>query len=218
MNISDIAPFERIPYFTTESFRQLLEEKEAGPSYANIMLHRWAKAGHVIPIKKGFYMTRRFFEHHRGDADFSMAVSAILLPVSYVSLEYILQRQGILTEVTYPVTAITIKNTRAIENKLGVFAYQHIKAPLYLGYSISEYYGVPVARASPAKALFDYFYLRPIMGRFRSKDVSLAEELRLNLGEFSAGEREEFFRYVEISQIPKMERVSDHLRKTIWRH
>ncbi|OGO38676.1 MAG: hypothetical protein A2W35_07050 [Chloroflexi bacterium RBG_16_57_11] len=217
MNLNFLTPFENIPYFTVESFKQLLEEKVTDPRYANVILHRWAKAGHVIPLKKGLYMTRRFFEFHRSDANFSMAVSAILLPLSYVSLEYILQRRGVLTEVTYPITAITIKNTRTVENKLGLFTYRHIKSPYYYGFSISEYYGSPFAQASLAKALFDYLYLRPIKGVLQIKDVNLAEELRLNLDEFSPPEREEFRGYVEISQIPKMVRIAENLRKTIWR-
>src|SRR4030042_1907913 len=93
---------------------------------------------------------------------FEPAVSTILLPHSYLSLEYVLQQRGILTEITYPVTAITIKNTRTILNSLGTFVYRHIQPHLYFGFQIMESYGVPYAQASTAKALFDYLYLRPL--------------------------------------------------------
>jgi hypothetical protein len=218
MNLSYLTAFENTPYFTVESVKQLLEDKMTDPRFANILLHRWAKAGHLIHLKKGYYMMRRFFEFHRGDADFSLAVSAILLPQSYVSLDYILQRRGILTDVTYPVTAVIQKNTRTIENKLGTFTYQHIKPSLYSGYSISEYYGIPIAQASIAKALFDFLYLRPFKGSLRIKGYNLAEELRLNLDEFLPLEQAEFIEYAESSQIPKMKWILDNLRKTIWRH
>jgi len=218
MNFNYLTAFENIPYFTVESFKQLFEDQVKDSSYINILLHRWAGAGHLIPLKRGFYMTRRFFELHRGDADFSMAVSAILLPQSYISLEYILQRRSILTEVTYPVTSITLKNTRAVENKLGTFTYQHIKPELYSGFSVSEYYGTPFAQASLAKALFDYLYLRPFKGALAFKNYDLAEDLRLNLDEVSPADWEEFIRYVETSQIAKMELIIDHLRKTTWQH
>lgn len=217
MNSNHLIVFENVPYFTVESVKQLLEDQVSDPRYANILLHRWAKAGRLIQLKKGYYMMRRFFDLHRGDADFSLAVSAMLLPRSYVSLEYILQRRGILTDVTYPVTAVTLKNTRTIENDLGTFTYRHIKPTLYTGYSISEYYGVLFACASIAKALFDYLYFRPFNGSLQLKGYDLAEELRLNLDEFSPAEQAEFGGYIENSRISKMNEILDNLRKTIWR-
>ena len=105
-------------------------------AHARIALYRWVKAGHLIALKKGVYMHRRFYERHRQEAAFSPVVSAILLPQSYLSLEYVLQQHGILTEITYPVTAITIKNTRTITNSLGTFVYRHIQPGLYQGFQI----------------------------------------------------------------------------------
>ncbi len=122
------------------------------------------KAGQIIQLKKGVYMTRRFFEQHRADADFAPMVSAILIPQSYLSLEYILQRNAILTEMTYSITAVTLKQTRVFENKLGTFSYRNIKADLYQGFIFSEYLGIPIAQATSAKALFDFLYLRPWKG------------------------------------------------------
>jgi hypothetical protein len=49
-------------------------------------------------------MTRHFYEQHRADYLFSAAVSAILIPQSYLSLEFILQQHNLLTEITYPIT------------------------------------------------------------------------------------------------------------------
>ena len=78
------------------------------------------------------YMSSRVHDQHRQDAEFSAAVSAILLPNSYISLEYILQQHNLLTETTYPVTCITTRNTRTITNRLGTFWYLsliHISEP-----------------------------------------------------------------------------------------
>jgi hypothetical protein len=44
-------------------------------------------------------MTRHFYEQHRADYLFSAAVSAILIPQSYLSLEFILQQHNLLTEI-----------------------------------------------------------------------------------------------------------------------
>lgn len=217
MKRSILASFDFIPYFTIESVKQLWDNDGADSGAVRTALYRWMKAKEVIQLKKGVYMTRRFFELHRGDADFSAAVSAILLPQSYVSLQFILQRHAILTDVTYPVSAVTTKNTRLIENPLGTFTYQHIKSSLFTGFTISDYYGIPFAQASAPKALFDYLYLRPGSGLMRSRSYNVAEELRLNLDEFTIADRDEFSEYVDESQSVKMKRILENLRKTIWR-
>lgn len=162
-------------------------------------------------------MTRRFFQLHRADTNFSLAISAILIPQSYVSLEYILQKHAILTEVTYPISAVTLKHTRVIENKLGTFTYRNIKEDLYNGFTMSEYMGIPFYEASVAKALFDYLYLRSTRGNLRSADYDLAEDLRLNLEEFSEKDRTEFVEFVEISKSRKMDHILKNLNENIWR-
>lgn len=45
---------------------------------------------------QGVYMTRRFYELHGPDSDFAPMVCSTLIPQSYLSLEYILQRRAIL--------------------------------------------------------------------------------------------------------------------------
>jgi hypothetical protein len=174
------------------------------------------KAGQIIQLKKGVYMTRRFYERHRAEVDFAAMVSAILIPQSYLSLEYVLQASGILTETTYPVSAVTLKQTRVFENQLGTFTYRNIKAGLYRGFTFSEYQGVSFARATAAKALFDFLYLRPWPGG-RVGGYNLTEDLRLNLDDFPEHEREAFAAFVETSQSKKMERILSNLRRSVWR-
>lgn len=217
MKFDDLSILEPLPYFTIEAVRQLSEKTGTSSGTIRTALYRWMKSGHVIQLKKGVYTTRRFYETHRSDEDFSMAVSAILIPQSYVSLEFILQKNAVLTDITYPISAITIKNTRVIENTLGTFTYHHIKDELYQGYIITEYYGVLFAQASVAKALFDYFYLRPQTGNLKSSS-NLAEELRLNLEDFSITDQDEFATYAESSKILKMGHILKNLRRTVWQH
>jgi len=212
MKSTILSSLDTLPYFTIEAIKQLLGDETAAAGTIQTALYRWMKAGQIIQLKKGVYMTRRFFEQHRADADFAPMVSAILIPQSYLSLEYILQRNAILTEMTYPVTAVTLKQTRVFENKLGTFAYRNIKADLYQGFSISEYQGIPIAQAALAKALFDFLYLRP----WRGGD-NLAEDLRLNLDDFAEKDQDEFAHFVEMSRSKKMDRIFNNLRKTVWR-
>jgi len=218
MKTTILSALDSFPYFTIEAVKQLLGDESAAAGTIQTALYRWMKAGHIIQLKKGVYMTLRFFERHRADADFAPMVSVILIPQSYLSLEYILQRNGVLTEITYPVSAVTRKQTRVFENQLGTFTYRNIKADLYEGFTFAEYQGIPFARATAAKALFDFFYFRPWKINRPSDDFSLAEELRLNLEDFSETDRDEFARFVELSKSRKMDRILSSLRKTVWRH
>jgi len=209
-----LRPSENIPYFTLESFKQATGMES--PHQVRVLLHRWGQAGHILPLKKGVYMTRQFYEQHRADYLFSGAVSAILLPQSYLSLEYILQQHNLLTEVTYPITCITTKNTRRIVNSIGTFLYRHIRADLYRGFTITEYFSIRIAQASLAKALLDYLYLRPLPVAYRHPKINLVEELRLNLDEFSLKDREEFSRFVEESHSQKMMDILNNFRSNVW--
>lgn len=207
-----LTPFERIPYFTIEGFKQ-----SSGMDRPAILLHRWAKAGKILSLKKGVYMTRRYYELHARDGGFTEAVSAILFPNSYLSIEFVLQQNNLLTEATYPVTCITPRNTRRISNSLGEFWYRNIRADLFCGFSPYEYKGIRFFRASMAKALFDYLYLRPIPAAYRGATTDLAEEFRLNLDEVPSEDQKEFAHYVETSRSLKMMDVLKNFRRTVWK-
>jgi len=217
MRTSILTSLESFPYFTLEAVKQLAGIESGGSGTIQTALYRWMKAGHVFQLKRGVYMTRRFYELHRADANFASAVSSILIPQSYVSLEYILQKHGVLTEISYPISSVTFKHTRVIENKLGTFTFHNIKENLYIGFSIVDYLGIPFSQAIPSKALFDYLYFHTWKGKNRASNYSLVEELRLNLDDFSEQDRNEFAMFVETSKSRKMDQILKNLRKTVWR-
>jgi predicted transcriptional regulator of viral defense system len=218
MKRSILFSLEPLPYFTMEAVKQLVDNEQIPVATIRTALYRWMKDGRLIKLKKGLYMSQRFFELHRSDLDFAPAVSTVLLPQSYVSMEYVLQRNSILAEVTYPVSSITLKQTRVIENKLGTFAFHNIKESLFFGFELSDYFGILVSQAKVTKALFDYLYFRPLKGEERSASFNLAEELRLNIEDFPKKEQEEFAEYVQRSKSRKMEGILRNLKETIWRH
>lgn len=183
---------------------------------ARELLARWTNQGHILRLKRGVYMTRQFYLMHQGEASFRPAVSAIILPQSYLSLQYVLQRAGVLTEATFPVTGVTYKKTRTVENVLGTFDYRHIQRELYTGFSFAEYHGVTFQAASRAKALFDFFYYYPLPREYRSSKVSLAEDLRLNIGELPVEDQEEFAGYITKTESEKMKYVLENLRRHVW--
>ena len=208
--------FERIPYFTLIGFMQMAGVEGNDVQRARELLSRWKQGGHIITLKRGVYMTLRFYELHRNEAAFTPAVSTILLPQSYVSLEYVLQRAGVLTEVTYPVSAVTTKNTRTIQNDLGTFVFRHIQPAFYTGFSQDSFHGIIYHLASVSKALFDYLYLRPLARPARTRDFNLAEDLRLNLDDWPGEAREAFAGFVESSGSEKMRYIFDNLRRNVW--
>jgi len=217
MKRSDLAVFETIPYFTIAAVRQMAGDDLPGSERrARTRLWRWMQNGLVIQLKKGVYMTRRFYERHGAEPGFAAACSAILLPQSYLSLEYVLQRHALLTETTYPVTAVTLHNTRLIQNDLGVFSYRHVQPRLYYGFNPGDYHGLRYAEATPAKALFDYLYLRPLPRPLRTRQYALAEELRLNLERLDDSGRAEFAAHVRRAASPKMTTILDNLEHSIW--
>ncbi|MEA5079226.1 MAG: hypothetical protein VB013_11715 [Anaerolineaceae bacterium] len=218
MKTTILSSLETMPYFSLEAVMQLFEGETLVPGSIQTLLYRWMKNGLVYQLRKGLYTSRRFVELHRADLDFAPAISAVLIPQSYVSLEFVLQRRGLLTEVTYPITAVTLKHTRVIENKLGIFSYRSLRADLYLGYELHHYAGIPFAMATPAKALFDTLYFRPLPAGFSPTKSNLAEELRLNLEDFTPAEVDEFARYVTLSKSKKMLTLLKNLKESVWLH
>ncbi len=207
---------ERLPYFTIEAVNQLADGNELAGGTIRTALYRWMKAGEIIHLKNGVYMTRRFFDLHSSDNDFSEAISSIMIQPSYISLEYILQQSGILTDVTYPVTAITKKNTRVIINKMGTYSYRKIRYSLYFGFSLTTYFGISIARASRAKALFDLLIFRPGLDSIGNLWNYLVEDLRLNMDQFSTSDKAEFASIVENSKSKKMYGIFKKMRESKW--
>jgi predicted transcriptional regulator of viral defense system len=205
-----------LPYFTIEGYKQIASINNESTQTARIQLARWHKAGHILRLKRGMYMTRSFYDRHSSDADFPATVSAILLPQSYVSTNFVLQRAGILTEATFPITAITMKNTRTITNDIGTYSYQHVDGRYYHGFSQYAYQGITFFQASPVKALFDYLYLRPLSSIERRLSYNLAEELRLNLTLFPYEARVSFEELVAQSDSPKMRDILKNFQRHVW--
>lgn len=173
-------------------------------------LSRWTTSGKVIRLKNALYIQRDFYISHKDREWFAVWVSCAIQRQSYVSREWVLQKHGILTEITYPVTAMSQKNTRAFTNATGTYRYYHLQDQLFTGYLENNYYGVICREASKAKALFDYFYGK----KMTLPDVATTE--RLNLEDFSNNDRQEFSEYVELARSPKMNKILADLRSYVW--
>jgi len=143
-------------------------------------LHRHEKAGKFLRLKRGIYTTGSYIEKmkNRGQIEIFMDFLAnFLYKPSYLSLETVLYRHNILTDVPFHLTSVTKNKTIIFGNKLGNFFYYKIKPSLFCGFELREELEFSIARATKAKALFDFLYLRKNILPVKEA----VEELRLNL-------------------------------------
>ncbi len=193
---------KRFPLFSFDTFSSI----EKNRVYLKILFARAVKSGKIIRLKKGFYVTREYIENIRKNQRLSAYIEFLandINPHSYLSLEYVLYRYNILTEIPVNYTSITENKTKSFSNDLGVFLYHKIKKELFCGYSIKKEGDYSIAEASKSKALFDFLYLR----KNSLMDISAIKELRLNLEGFSSKDILEFKNYINIEGSKKMKQI-----------
>ena len=121
----------KLPYFIIESLKNIEENK----NYLKILLSRYFKKGEIIRLKRGLYVTKNFIDDVQRKGIFSSYLeflANIIYSPSYLSLEYVLYKHNILTEVPVNFTLITTNKTAKFTNKMGNFFYHKIKDNLFL--------------------------------------------------------------------------------------
>ncbi len=206
--IKNLKKLSRLSYLDKETLAQLVEVSD-NSLYANIK--RWLRNGHLIQLKKGLYVTEDYFRSVPDPDIYRSFVANKLREPSYLSLEYVLQKYGLLTEAVFAFTSVTLKSGRIYKNKLGVYSYRNIKEKLFRGYRIVSRNGFDVKEATKAKALFDYLYLKLL--RLREIDADLIRSFRLQLDEVSNQDMDEFSGYCEESGLKKFAALPKLLRK-----
>ena len=162
-------------------------------------------------LKKGIYVSKSYIDSVNRDV-YGEFVANILYEPSYLSLEYVLSEYGIMTESVKNFTSVSLLRTNSFSNVLGHYFYHKVRNDLFLGFDIIKEGDLRILKATKAKALFDYLYLRK---NILNKDDSLAE-LRLNLENVLPRDWKEFGRYVDIEGSEKMKSIYDYLKK--WRY
>lgn len=180
------------PYFTIGTISRVLDQ-DGESLYSNIK--RWVKEGEIIRLRRGLYVTRDYFNTlDRMERDqYYEYIAGILMPESYLSGAYVLQKYEILTERVYAITSVTIKKTKDYKNDFGRFMYAKIKEDLFLGFTVRSTGLFVVAEASRMKALFDFLYFRLYRKPVLTSD--LIASFRLNLEGISREELNEFKKY-----------------------
>jgi predicted transcriptional regulator of viral defense system len=179
-----------LPFFSIEQLTNL----DLKPTYLRILLSRYESNGKLIRLKKGLYVSRSYIDTLEKRSNFAFYdefLSGIIYKPSYLSFEYILYQHNLLTEMPSNFTCATLNKTMAFQNSFGVFFYHSIKKELFTGYKTIFQNGWMINKASKAKALFDFLYIRKnsIVTR------EALEELRLNLDELTKKDKLEMEKY-----------------------
>lgn len=145
MKAEELFPFyHRI--FTLEELRNCFHESS---SAIKTQLSRLTKKGVLIRLKKNCYTFTRFPAE-------SPTIGQQIVSPSYLSLETVLSRQGIIPEGAIAYTFITSKKTQHYQTPFGIFYYRHLPAGFFFGV---EKAADGVWMATKEKALLDYLYL-----------------------------------------------------------
>jgi len=193
---------ENLPYFEIENLRTL----KINTNYLRIALSRLSKKGEIIRLKKGVYVSKGFIEKTKAESNFSVFLEFLaskIYPPSYLSLDYVLYENNILTEIPQNFTSIAKNKTATITNQFGIFIYHKIKDKLFLGFGTKRSGDFLIFKATKAKALFDFLYLRKNI--ILNKDM--AKELRLNLESFTTKEKKELKEYIDLEGSKKLREI-----------
>jgi len=196
----------KLPFFKIENLGIL----QIPPHYLKIILSRLENKKEIIRLKKGLYTSSEFIEKTKRNNEFSSFLeflSSKIYSPSYLSLEYILYENNILTEMPQNFTLITKNKTYTFSNSLGVFLYHKIRASLFCGFKIKRINNFFIYKAEKAKALFDFLYLRKNI----ILNKEMVEELRLNLKNFTINDRKNFEKYIDLEGSKKMKKIYNSL-------
>jgi len=196
----------KLPVFTFDDFLGAEESK----SYLRMILHRYEKSGRLFRLKKGIYTTTAYVERMKDRGEIEIFIDFLanfLYSPSYLSLETILYRHNILTEIPVNLTSVSKNKTAIFTNKLGNFFYHQIKPSLFCGFEIPEESGFSLMRATKTKAIFDFLYLRKNI--LPSREA--VKELRLNIRHLNRADINELKRYVTLEGSKKLKEILNYL-------
>lgn len=203
-----IKHLESLPFFSISSL-QSFENIKRRALYEN--LQRWTKNGSLIRLKNGLYVTKTYVDRFLHENAYIEFMANTLLSPSYLSLEYVLQKNGLLTESTYTITSVTLKTTRSYQNQMGSFVYQHLHKRHYFGFVQKSYGQNHIYEATLPKALFDFLYLR--LSFLDPKDISTLAELRINWSELDHASFLELQKIIRNSGVKKMQKLISYLEE-----
>lgn len=191
-----------LPYFSFSDLSPLTTDK----IYLKILFSRYRSNNKVVRLKRGMYAAKKYLdeiEKSNKITVYSELLAYALYQPSYLSLDYILYQNNILTEMPQNFTSVTLNKTAVFSNPLGNFFYHNIKPKLFQGFTIEKDGDFMIWKATAAKALFDFLYFRKNL----LPNQKTVKELRLNWENFSSQNIKELRKYINIEGSHKMKKI-----------
>ena len=176
------------------------------PRALSVQLHRWARAGKLIPLRKGIYMLAKPYRHREHALD---TIANLLVTPSYISLERALSIHGIIPEGVPLIQSVTTSRPVTYQTKLGDFQYCHVNPKWFFGYRAMSLGDDEVLVAVPEKALLDWVHLsKGEMTLERLEELRLQDVERLDVALLS-----------QMSQAgrPRLQRAAQRIRILVER-
>ncbi len=204
-----IKELENLVYFSTSNVDIFLKNR----NLARVNISRRLKNWEIHHIREWIYISDKKinelkFSNKMGWFIEFIATNLIYKP-SYISMEYVLFLHNIITENVYTMTLITTKKTAEFKNIFWKFYYNSIKESFFWDYETIKKDWFLIYRATPEKALFDYFYFK----RWFIFKESYIRELRLNIDNINF---KKFEKIVKKYNSPKVTKIFNLLKKYKW--
>ncbi|HRX64251.1 MAG TPA: hypothetical protein P5060_04055 [Candidatus Absconditabacterales bacterium] len=172
-----IKKLEKLPYFTLNQFSLFYKNKKS----ASIVISNKLRQKKIHNIREGIYISDEKLKEislsNKITSFKEFIATHLIYTPSYLSLEYVLFENNVITENVYTFTLVTTNKTATFKNNFGTFRYKSIKKTFFGEYNTILIGDFIIYKAIPEKALFDYFYFQ--RGFIFKEDY--IKELRLNL-------------------------------------
>ncbi|MGO8692080.1 MAG: type IV toxin-antitoxin system AbiEi family antitoxin domain-containing protein [Rectinemataceae bacterium] len=137
------------------------------------------KSGDLIGIAPGVYATAS--EFRRRPLSLEVLANMIFGP-SYLSLEHVLAKEGLIPEATRAITSATPTRNKDFDTPLGRFSYRYLPPSVFgFGWTRADLDdGSGYFVATPEKALLDWLYRSGAVRSIKVLEERLFEDLRLD--------------------------------------
>lgn len=193
---------EKLPYFSIDNLLVTGVDRH----YLRVLLSRQVQSAKIIRLKRGLYVSQRYIDTMKTKGSISPLLeffACAMYPPAYLSGEYVMHEYNLLTELPQNFTLMTRNKTARFFNPLGNFIYHSLQERLFVGFISTRENNFTILKASKAKALFDFLYLRKDILRSKKE----FDELRLNLDVLSARDKKELSGYITSEGSRKMKRM-----------
>jgi predicted transcriptional regulator of viral defense system len=168
-------------------------------------LWRWARAGKVIPLRRGLYAPGGL----RGRMRLSpLLVANEVYRPSYLSCLWALSFYGLIPDAVPAYQSVTTRVTRQFSNAFGTFRYSSLKPSLFWGTSTREIDGASVLVADPEKALLDTWHLS-------SGEWTEARLREMRFQQLNLLDRSRLAQYIERWDSPRIRRAGRRMMMLI---